>query len=131
MAADDNQLPPSGKVPCTECGEPHPVWLVPNGICSGCYALVEIACHMGLRNYRRREEYSHSARDFFAQGEPPGGHATRLPKTGLDHLDYHLATIYLLAERMIGRSRTRWPAESEPEPEEDATSPEDEACDTR
>lgn len=89
------QLAPPGKVLCRECGEPQPLHEAPNGICSGCYAFVEISRSVGIRHFQRLEQYEY---------DTVYGHynALKHPKARLWHLDKGPLRIVDYAELLFG-----------------------------
>ena len=92
-----------GKVECSVCGEPHPPYLVPNGVCEGCHTIVEIDEHMGLGFFQRLEEYryDHEWGHWNAFADPK-------PKTGMPHLDMHPVRFIEVGTRKLGGQRPPW-----------------------
>ena len=97
----DKEAPP-GMAYCRECRELQPLHDCQNSICWGCYAIVEIDRHMGIKKYRELEMYT------TASGDPLGGHATRKPRTGLAHLDARPIRVADYGEVLYGGKRPAW-----------------------
>lgn len=100
-----SKVPVAGKTRCSQCNEPQPPQNIHNGMCWGCWAIVEIGHAIGLSEYQRREKYTTQ------EGDPLGGHATRHPRTGLVHLDVHPDRITDYGMKLFGDERRPWEEE--------------------